>query len=46
MMKRANREDARPAFRRRRSENSVIYHLADPGVARMLHFLKEEFPST
>ena len=30
---------------RRRSEKSVIYRLADPGIARILHFLKNEFPS-
>ncbi len=29
---------------RRREEKSVIYHLRDPRVRRILHFLKGQFP--
>lgn len=31
---------------RRRSDRSVIYRLADTRVRRILHFLKEQFPSS
>jgi hypothetical protein len=29
---------------RRREEKSVIYHLRDPRLKRILHFLKDQFP--